>query len=112
MRDGEYYYIFQQHDYGYILNKHKIYNGSTKNAQELSTEIRKICLEIKKGFLSEDGKLVNYEELKKSTIWANLREKITELQKADLSSLDIDERKAFFLNIYNCLILHGFLGIF
>jgi hypothetical protein len=53
MRDGEFYYVFQQHDYGYILNKHKIYNGSVLDALQVSIDIRKLCLQLKKEQITE-----------------------------------------------------------
>lgn len=34
-------------------------------------------------------------------------EKTKDLSNLDLSQLDENERKAFFLNVYNCLVIHG-----
>ena len=31
----------------------------------------------------------------------------TELQKVDLSSLSVPQRKALFINLYNSIIIHG-----
>ena len=72
--------------------------------------------------LSQDGTFVDYAAMAKSPAFEAYVDATAELQTVDLRELDRDEKIAFFLNVYNAMIVHvtcavgppraGFFGFF
>eukprot|EP00186_Timspurckia_oligopyrenoides_P004184 CAMPEP_0182446372 /NCGR_PEP_ID=MMETSP1172-20130603/4158_1 /TAXON_ID=708627 /ORGANISM="Timspurckia oligopyrenoides, Strain CCMP3278" /LENGTH=310 /DNA_ID=CAMNT_0024642289 /DNA_START=234 /DNA_END=1166 /DNA_ORIENTATION=- len=58
-------------------------------------------------FLSEDGSSVNYAALKKSPEFEDYCEVAAHLSECDPSSMNRSEKLAFFLNVYNSLLIHA-----
>jgi len=78
----------------------------------VAKSMREILLKLHSKFVSSDGTKVDYKEMMKSDIFTKeYMLCIEELQRVDVGALTIPERKAFFLNIYNSLVMHGFLAI-
>ena len=42
-----------------------------------------------------------------SPLWQHFKVMVADLQEADLKHLTRDQRLAFFINIYNVLVIHG-----
>ena len=61
--------------------------------------------------LAADGKALDYEALKRDPAFKTYVNATAELQKADVSELGRDERMAFFINIYNAIVVHA-LAVF
>ena len=80
-----------------------------KEAAEISMKLRKVMLAIYDDFLSDDGKKFDYIGVKNSFLFRKYEEISCELQRLNLFSLNSEEKCAFFINIYNALIIHGFL---
>jgi hypothetical protein len=57
--------------------------------------------------LSEDGKRLNMSTLSSSNEFREFSHATSELQKVDLTTLNSKEKLAFFINIYNMLVIHG-----
>ena len=58
------------------------------------------------------GSLVDYDGIKKSDAFAEYLKTVQLLAKASLATLsDVDERKAFFINVYNALNVHGVINL-
>ena len=50
---------------------------------------------------------VDYEAMAKSEAFKAYSELACELQRCDLDTLDLRQRTAFFINIYNVLVMHA-----
>ena len=61
--------------------------------------------------LAADGKAVNYNALHKDPRFQTYVNATAELQRVDVSLLSRDEKMAFFINIYNALVVHA-LAVF
>ncbi len=42
-----------------------------------------------------------------SSLWEKFKLLVSQLQRVDVSTLSEDEKLAFFINIYNVLVIHG-----
>nr|KAG5698310.1 hypothetical protein BaRGS_017012 [Batillaria attramentaria] len=58
-------------------------------------------------FLSEDGKKVDYQAMKGSAEFEAYAEKTKELQRTHIADSSREVKLAFFINIYNALVIHG-----
>jgi len=106
---------------GYVvLNENSGANGGGKeeivnkqqqlaNGAELSRNINKSILNLYSAFLSEDGKYVDYLGMSKSKEYQEFVAETHKLPQIDLDQLSEDERKTFFLNIYNSIVIHGYI---
>ncbi|KAG5186180.1 hypothetical protein JKP88DRAFT_198306 [Tribonema minus] len=62
-------------------------------------------------FLAEDGSGVDYASLAASPEYAQYLRQAATLSAVNLSDMPPAERKAFFLNTYNALVIHAFVAI-
>jgi len=83
---------------------------STESASDLAAQINKSILKLYGKFLSDDGKAVDYKGLAASEEFQQFVADTQKLKSVTLSDLNEDERKAFFLNIYNALVIHGYVS--
>ena len=77
----------------------------------MSEGLRQLTLQLYDEHLTADGKALNYEALRKDPMFKSYANATAELQKVDIASLDRQERKAFFINIYNAVVVHA-LAVF
>lgn len=89
------------------LNTEEIAGCVTKSADKMAQDIRKIVLKLFSSFLSESGKTVDYKGMGASPLWAKFKQMATQLQRVDVEKLSDDEKLAFFINIYNVLVIHA-----
>lgn len=54
---------------------------------------------------------VDYKSMSKSTCYERYCELAVYLQRVQLLSLSHEERLAFFINVYNALVIHGYLRL-
>eukprot|EP00271_Cylindrocystis_brebissonii_P016298 TRINITY_DN396_c0_g1_i1.p1 TRINITY_DN396_c0_g1~~TRINITY_DN396_c0_g1_i1.p1 ORF type:complete len:494 (+),score=120.93 TRINITY_DN396_c0_g1_i1:438-1919(+) len=111
--DGPDLYRFLEHDTklkspGMSLN----FLGAVSQLQPppatlIGEKLRKLILAIYEEFLSEDGRQVDYKGIAKSEVFRRYVTKTQELQRVDLTSLSREEKLAFFINIYNALVVHA-----
>ena len=73
----------------------------------LAQQIRNILLKLFSSFLSEDGSAVDYAGIAKSRLFEQLKLLSVELQRADIDIMNENEKIAFFINIYNALVIHA-----
>lgn len=73
----------------------------------VSQQMQKLMLRMKGEFIKDDGSGVDYRRLKSSHLFQEYELKARDLHQVDVGSLEEDERKAFFINIYNALTIHG-----
>ncbi|XP_052461463.1 uncharacterized protein LOC128019508 isoform X1 [Carassius gibelio] len=77
----------------------------------LSEALRNLILKLYSDHLSEDGKRVDYKAMSRSPFFERYCDLAVHLQRVDLLSLSREEKLAFFINIYNALVIHGNLRL-
>ncbi|XP_016306303.1 uncharacterized protein LOC107661305 isoform X3 [Sinocyclocheilus anshuiensis] len=80
-------------------------------ACELSEALRNLTLKLYSDHLSEDGKTVDYKAMSRSLCFERYCDLAVQLQRVELLSLSREEKLAFFINIYNSLVIHGNLRL-
>ncbi|XP_022596655.1 uncharacterized protein LOC111218571 isoform X2 [Seriola dumerili] len=83
--------------------------GETDGAAELSLLLREMILKLFSEHLSADGKSVDYKGMSLNPAFERYCELAIQLQRLELLSLSREEKLAFFINIYNALVIHGYL---
>ncbi|XP_020508984.1 uncharacterized protein zgc:152951 isoform X2 [Labrus bergylta] len=78
-------------------------------ASELSLLLRELILKLFSEHLSADGKSVDYKGMSVSPAFERYCELAIQLQRVELLTLSREEKLAFFINIYNALVIHGYL---
>jgi len=110
-KDKYLFYRFVNHESSNALNILDLHPKEPKPASEISQQLRKAILRIYDEFLSDDGKAVDYVGLVQSETFSQYETIAAELQRVDLQTLSENDRKAFFLNIYNTLVIHGYVRL-
>ncbi|XP_070832553.1 uncharacterized protein [Chaetodon trifascialis] len=80
-------------------------------AAELSLLLREMILKLFSEHLSADGKSVDYKGMSLNPAFERYSELAIQLQRVELLSLSREEKLAFFINIYNALVIHGNLRL-
>jgi len=75
--------------------------------QYIAENLNKKILQLYGKYLSEDGKTVDYDNMRKCDEWKVYCEGTAELKKIELKQLNEIDRKTFFMNIYNALTIHS-----
>lgn len=94
-------------------NPHKALNTKTgayeagMPASELSGILRKKILQLYGKYLSDNGKSVDYKGLGSSVEFKEYVALTTKLQRVEIEKISREEKLAFFINIYNALVIHG-----
>jgi len=89
------------------LNTNNVAKYVSKSADKMAQDIRKIVLKLFASFLSDSGKTVDYKGMGESPLFDKFKQMATQLQRVDLDKLSEDEKLAFFINIYNVLVIHA-----
>lgn len=76
-------------------------------APEVAEELRRLILTLYSKYLSKDGKGVDYESMEKSTEFKGYVKHTAELQRVKLDGMSREETLAFFINVYNALVIHA-----
>ena len=74
---------------------------------ELGEQLRKTIKRLYGKFLNETGTQVDYVGMADSQEFRDYEKLATQLQRVDISTLHLEGRLAFFINVYNALIIHG-----
>ena len=77
------------------------------SAQQLSERLRKAMLRLKAEHMSELGDKVDYETISESAGFTAYVAVASKLRNVKLAELTENERRAFFINVYNSLIIHA-----
>jgi len=80
-------------------------------ASELGEELRQLILAIYNNHLSPDGKKVDYKSIAKDEKFKLYATKTAELQRVNVEEATREEKLAFFINIYNALVIHAFVVV-
>ncbi|XP_042224719.1 uncharacterized protein LOC121868311 [Homarus americanus] len=107
LNDPKMYYSLIDNCESTALNGGSPQSCMLDNAAELSETLRKLILQLFSDHISLDGKVVNYKEMKDTEGFKEYVKLSRELQRVAVEKLDQDGRKAFFINIYNALVIHA-----
>lgn len=105
--DSDTLYRLMDDDESTALNAGEMSTCEPRPAGELGEDIRKLILKIYAAFLSPDGKKVNYKEIAGSDEFKKYVRLTKELQRVNVVDASVDEKVAFFINIYNALVIHA-----
>ena len=81
--------------------------GAPRPASQVAESLRLKILNLYESYLSPDGNAVDYENLGKSEEFKDYVRSTAELREVDLNPLSREEKIAFFVNIYNALVVHA-----
>ena len=110
-KDKYLYYRFVHHEPQFALNKNTLSICEARPASEISSKLRRLILAIYDDFLTVDGKGVDYRGITDSDAFARYEQLTIQLQRVDVTSLSENEKKSFFINIYNALIIHAYVRV-
>lgn len=82
--------------------------GRDEPAASVAENLRRSMLQLKSEFMSEDGSKVDYDGIEHSQGFETYKQTATQLQHIDVGAMSELERRAFFINVYNSLIIHAF----
>nr|CAB3262454.1 uncharacterized protein LOC100179648 [Phallusia mammillata] len=80
---------------------------SVGSASQVSVVLRKHILKMYAKYLSSDGRSVDYAGIGKSSEFEDYKKLTAQLARVQIDGLERHEIIAFFVNIYNALVIHG-----
>jgi hypothetical protein len=93
-----------------VLNSSK--EKISDSSQTIAVDLKKALNNLQGAFFDVQASKVNYEEMKKSQAYQNYLAMAKKLKGFNLNTLKTDkEKKAFWINIYNILIIHGVIEL-
>ncbi|XP_006407397.2 uncharacterized protein LOC18025327 [Eutrema salsugineum] len=112
--DGNHYYRFLEHEP--FISKCYNFRGSTndmepQNAAMVGQKLFKIMTAILESYSSDDHSLVDYMRISQSEEFRRYLNLAQDLQRLKLQELSTDEKLAFFLNLYNAMVIHALIRI-
>ena len=99
-------YTLIEDTFSHALNS-STYECAVGSATEVGEELRKLILKLFAVFLSPDGMSVDYKGMAKSKEFEVYEKLSAELQRVDVTNISRDEKVAFFINIYNAMVIHA-----
>mmetsp|Transcript_12493 Transcript_12493/g.31728 ORF Transcript_12493/g.31728 Transcript_12493/m.31728 type:complete len:494 (-) Transcript_12493:108-1589(-) len=90
-----------------VLNGQMLWPLPVRSASQVAESLRLKILDLYEKFLSPDGKAVDYKGLGESREFADYVRCTSELRDVDIGPLSREEKMAFFINIYNAMIIHA-----
>ena len=88
------------------LNARRRFRGPARDAREVAADLRLRILKLHDAFLSENGSFVDYAAMRDSDAFREYLRAAESLQTVSLQALTKDEKTAFFVNLYNALVVH------
>lgn len=108
VNDGNVLYQPIQFSHENALNA-SITPGCIPEKSKIGEIIRSKIVILNSKFISPDGKSVDYVGMKNSQEFQDFKQTTALLQTLDLSEFSSAEILAFFINIYNSLVIHGYV---
>ncbi|PVD23300.1 hypothetical protein C0Q70_16566 [Pomacea canaliculata] len=106
-RDDQTYYRLMEDDETSALNSGSVSECEPQPAGRVGEELRKMILKLYNAFLSKDGKKVDYKGIGGSTEFQTYIKLTKELQRVKIADTSKEEKLAFFINVYNALVIHA-----
>lgn len=79
------------------------------SSNEIVDKMRMSLLRLKTDYIDETGKKVDYESIRRSSEYGEYLKIASQLKDVDFSQDDTQRRKAFYINLYNCLVIHSLI---
>ncbi|XP_030845992.1 uncharacterized protein LOC593247 [Strongylocentrotus purpuratus] len=109
--DNDTLYRLLEHDQNSALNAGLTSECEARPASDLGEDLRKLILSLYNDFLTPDGKSVNYKGIAESSQFKMYTRMTAQLYRVDIKSATREEKIAFFINIYNALVIHGYVAV-
>lgn len=77
------------------------------SAEEVAVSLQKLMNKLKGEYMTEAGQAINYTALRESDSFQRYLLVTQQLREVNLATLSEEENKAFFINVYNALTIHG-----
>ncbi|KAK6188137.1 hypothetical protein SNE40_004387 [Patella caerulea] len=106
-RDDNVYYRLLDDTDDNALNSGAMSECKPRPASELGADLRKLILKLYGAFLSKDGKQVDYKGIAGSDEFKLYIKLTKELQRVQIADATREEKLAFFINVYNALVVHA-----
>lgn len=111
--DGNHLYRFLDQDPIVMSQCYNMPRGITeikpKPVTDISSRLRFLSYAIFEAYSSEDGRHVDYRSIHGSEEFARYLRIIEELQRVDLNNTPREEKLAFFMNLFNMMVIHAIL---
>ena len=93
-----------------VLNQPlEVHNTPIDDAITIVRQLRSLYLKMKGDFMNASGSTVNYKACKSSTTFMEYKMLASKLSVVSFNDLDTVHRKAFFMNLYNSMIIHALI---
>ncbi|XP_070191162.1 uncharacterized protein [Littorina saxatilis] len=106
-QDADVYFRLLEDEDTLALNGDKIADCKPLEVNVLGEDLRKLILKLHAAFLSRDGKEVDYRGIGSSDEFQHYLALSRTLQRVKVESCSRNEKLAFFVNIYNALVIHA-----
>ncbi|XP_067051078.1 uncharacterized protein [Acropora muricata] len=106
-KDDDSVYRLLEDDESTALNSGMSSVCEPRPAPEVAEELRRLILTLYSKFLSKDGRGVDYVAMGESEDFKAYIKHTAELQRVKLEGMTREETLAFFINIYNALVIHA-----
>ncbi|KAK7308461.1 hypothetical protein VNO77_42067 [Canavalia gladiata] len=112
--EGNHFYRFLEHEP--FINKCFNFRGATndcepKDAAAVCNRLTKIMYAILESYTSEDRQHIDYVAISKSEEFRRYVNMTQDLQRVNLLELSENEKLAFFLNLYNAMVVHAVIRV-
>ncbi|KAG6579155.1 hypothetical protein SDJN03_23603, partial [Cucurbita argyrosperma subsp. sororia] len=110
--DGKHFYRFLEH--GPFISRCFNFRGSVNDNEPKPTamvaqKLAKIMSAILESYASQDLQHLDYLTISNTEEFRRYMNLIQDLHRVNLLELSHDEKLAFFLNLYNAMVIHGFI---
>ncbi|CAA6673416.1 unnamed protein product [Spirodela intermedia] len=99
--DGYHLYRLLEHDP----------DSEPKSAVAVGRHLTKLMWAILEAYASDDRRYLDYGRISASEEFRRYVNLVEDLQRVDLSVLSVDESMAFFLNLYNAMVIHAVIKL-
>ncbi|KAK6931829.1 Glutaredoxin [Dillenia turbinata] len=112
--DGNHFYRFLEHEP--LINKCFNFGGSIndnepKPAAVVGQRLTKIMSAILESYASEDRCHIDYDAIGNSEEFRRYVNLTQDLHRVDVAELSSNEKQAFFLNLYNAMVIHAMIRV-
>lgn len=112
--DGKHFYRFLEHEP--FIPKCYNFRGSTndnepKDAAVLAQRLGKIMSALLESYASDDRHHLDYIGISNSEEFRRYTNLVQDLHRVNLLNLSADEKLAFFLNLYNAMVIHAVIRV-
>ncbi|CAA7410646.1 unnamed protein product [Spirodela intermedia] len=112
--DGHHLYRLLEHDP--VILRCFNFRASTRDSEPKSAvavgrHLTKLMWAILEAYASDDRRYLDYGRISASEEFRRYVNLVEDLQRVDLSVLSVDESMAFFLNLYNAMVIHAVIKL-